>query len=103
MIHILPNRRPEINRASPQHDPENPETVSGPHITAPMGGRKGHVRSQHMWVTGLVLGPESSVWELVDSFGDDLVVCVAVIGNGDDGNHITAVDIDRVAVGAICI
>ena len=67
-------------------------------------GRHGRPREpQYMWVAGLVLGPGSSVWELVDSFGDDLVVCIAVIGNGDDGDHITAVDIDRVAVGAICI
>lgn len=38
MIHIVPSRFPEINRASPQCDPENPETVSGP---PPPGFRRG--------------------------------------------------------------
>ena len=40
MIHIVPSRFPEINRASPHYDPENPETVSGPPISAPMGGEE---------------------------------------------------------------
>ena len=36
MIHIVPSRYPKINRASPHYDPENPETVSGPPMSAHM-------------------------------------------------------------------
>jgi len=45
MIYIVPSRFPEINRASPHYNPENPETASGPPISAHTGGKNGRRRS----------------------------------------------------------
>lgn len=38
MVHIVPSRCLEINQASPQYNPENPEAASGPPMSAHMGG-----------------------------------------------------------------
>lgn len=40
MIHIVPSRFPEINRASPHYNPENPENVSGRPMSAHTGGQE---------------------------------------------------------------